>query len=122
MRNGIRGTPCGKDIRVICRQLLERSGAIFIDSHTVARGIVGVGAHLADEPSFEDGLLIRAEGGKVARSSLGRPIVEQNLRLAMQPVCAPIRSDVRAMAPDRADLLPADRLPDTLPVGDGSCR
>jgi hypothetical protein len=36
----------------------------------------------------------------------------------MQPICAPIRSDVCAVAPDRANLLPTDGLPDTLPIRD----
>ena len=120
MRDGICCAPCGEDIRVICRQLLECSGAIFIDRDAVARGIVGVGPHLADQPRLEDGLLIRVEGGKVARSSPGRPGVEQNLRLAMQPVGAPIGSNVCAVAPDRANLLAADGLPDALAIGDGA--
>ena len=37
----------------------------------------------------------------------------------MQPVGAPIGRHVRAVAPDGADLLAADRLPDVLSVLDG---
>src|SRR5262249_62064319 len=38
--------------------------------------------------------------------------------LAVQPVRGPVRGDVGAVAPDRADLLPAQRLPDVLPLAD----
>src|SRR5882762_6243232 len=38
----------------------------------------------------------------------------------MEPIGAPVGRDVRSMTPDCADLLSADRLPDPLPVSDGT--
>ncbi len=71
--------PCCENIRVICRQLLECGGAIFIDRHTIARRIVGVRAHLANQSSFEDGLLVRSESFEIRRAGSDSPGIQQNL-------------------------------------------
>ena len=46
------------------------------------------------------------------------PLVEHEHGFAMQPVSGPVGSDIAAVAPDRANLHAAERLPDVLPIGD----
>ncbi len=74
--------------------------------------IVGIGAHDAAQPPFERRLPLRAKL-RIRNAVLGlRPAVEHGQRLAVQPVRAPVRRHIAAMAPDRAELHPTHRLPD----------
>ncbi len=51
-----------------------------------------------------------------------RPLVEDEDALSMQPVCRPVRGDIAAVAPNRADLHAAHCLPDVLPFADVATR
>ena len=76
-------------------------------------GIKGVGPHHFLQPASQAGLLLGRQHGIGRHATVGaRPDVEHASRLAMQPVRAPVRGDIRAVAPDRAQLHPAERLPD----------
>src|SRR5437016_6312372 len=45
-----------------------------------------------------------------------RPFIQDKRCFTVQPVSGPIGGNVSAVAPDRPNFLPADRLPDTLSV------
>src|SRR5690606_25689514 len=97
---------------VMCRDLLDRVSAVRGDDDLAGLGIVGVRAQLFLQPRPQRAAPL---GGKrlERRSPLARrPEVEEGGRLAVQPVGRPVRRDVAAVPPDRADLLAADRLPD----------
>src|SRR5665213_3969732 len=111
-RDGIRGTAACEHVGIVSRELPECSNAVGIDHNAMLIGVIRVGSNFTNEASLEYGLLIHAQSGEVRSSVPDCPDVEQYLRLAMQPVGSPVRSDIRSMAPHCADLLPANRLPD----------
>ncbi len=119
-RDGILRAAACKHVGVISRELPECSNAIGIDDDAMSRGIIGVRSYFTNEASLEYGLLIHTQSGEVRGSVPDCPDVEQYLRLAMQPVGSPVRSDIRSVAPHGADLLPANRLPDTLAICNGT--
>ncbi len=73
---------------------------------------MGVGADLLAQPGLEAGLLADRQFIVGTAELALRPDVQQRQRLAMQPVGAPVRSDVGAVAPDGPQLHATDRLPD----------
>ena len=109
-----------KDVGVVGAKLLERRSAIGAQRDAIARGVVCVGPHLANQTRLEDGLLVRSESLEICRPGSDSPGVQQNLRFPMQPIRAPVGCDIGAVTPDGADLLAADRLPHSLAIGDGT--
>ncbi|MNS56322.1 hypothetical protein D3C72_891780 [compost metagenome] len=92
--------------------------ALGADRDRAGGRIIGVGADVALQPGAQGGLLLVGElGVRLAEVAVG-PAVEHEHELAVQPVRVPVRRDVGAVAPDRADLLAAHRLPDVLAVFD----
>ena len=90
----------------------DRGGAVGVDGDRAGGRVVGIRPQQVLHAPCVGGL-----GGRVqllvavhAVFAL-RPPVEDRLGLAVQPVRAPVRGDVAAVAPDRAQLLAADRLP-----------
>src|SRR5215208_5351419 len=49
---------------------------------------------------------------------IGCPAVEQPDRFTMEPISRPVGRDIGAVAPNTADLLPTERLPDVLTILD----
>jgi hypothetical protein len=62
------------------------------------------------------GLLLARERGKIGCTGIACPLIEAGHGFTMEPVCRPIRRDVGAVAPDGADLLSPEGLPDALPT------
>ena len=123
---GQTSAPCGiayscaavaEHVSIISSELLEGRGLILADNHAIRRRIISIRAHLPDQPRLEHRLLVKIECGKVRCSHAVRPAVQQNFRFAMQPVRAPVRRNIRAVTPHSADLLPANRLPNALSIG-----
>ena len=97
---------------VVRRYLGDRQRAAFAEQQVAAGRIVGVGAHERLELGLLRGLSGRIERG-IDHAVVGAAAeVEHGFGLAVQPVRGPVGRDQRAMAPDRAQLLPADALPD----------
>jgi hypothetical protein len=89
-------------------------GAVGRDRHAAARRVVGVRAQLALEALAKARLYFGSEIGVGARVVAIGPQLEQRQRLAVKPVGRPVGGLVGAVAPDRAELLAAGRLPDLL--------
>jgi hypothetical protein len=68
------------------------------------------------EPCLQCGLLFAEERGKIGYAGITRPPIEAGNGFTMEPVRCPIRRDVGTMAPDGADLLSPQGLPDALPT------
>ncbi|MEI2825489.1 MAG: hypothetical protein V9F04_03175 [Dermatophilaceae bacterium] len=64
------------------------------------------------------GLLHRICGSEGREAGVLGVAVEEEDRLAVEPIGGPVGRDVGAVAPDRADLLPTDRLPHPLAIHD----
>ena len=91
----------------------QRERAVVRQGDRAAGGVVGIGAHDLFQATAQRGLLFFRQLRVGGHAAIGaRPQVEQGHRLAMQPVRAPVGRDVAAVAPDRAQLHAADRLPD----------
>jgi hypothetical protein len=89
----------------------HRSAVVRHGQHAAGR-VVGIGAHLVAQSRLQRGLALRRLR-VMGDAVLGlRPAIEQTDRLAVQPVRRPVRCDIAAVAPDRAELLAADALPD----------
>jgi hypothetical protein len=101
---------------------LLRSEPVGSEGQSARVRVVGVGAELAPKGAEERVVLYGLELVGRAPVLRLRPDVEQGLGLAVQPVRRPVRRLVRAVAPDRADLLTAEALPDLLAVEDGVAR
>ena len=119
-RDCVFGPACCENVGIVSTKLLKCRRAVSAQCDAITRGIVRVGAHLANQASLEDGLLVGPESVEIGRTSSDSPGVQQNLRFPVQPICAPIGRDVSAMAPDCTNFLSADGLPDALPIGDGT--
>src|SRR4051812_48535327 len=98
--DGVFRTPLCKNVSIISRELAEGCRAISVDSDAVARGFVGIPAHLTNQACFEYGLLIQIESREVNRSSRCCPSVQKELRLTVQPICTPIRGDISSVSPN----------------------
>ena len=121
-RNGVVVAAVREHVGVVGGVCFERARTDRID-HQIARGrSEGIRAHEHGEARFQ----VRPwSGGErlVARSRLRpRPVVQDEDRFAVEPVGAPVGSDVAAVAPDRTHLHPSHGLPDVLPALDVRAR
>ena len=105
---------CRTGSRSARRPLRKRDRAFAASSViVVVAGVVGVGAHHRLQAPAQRRPAARRRVRVAARVVVAaRPLVEHVGRFAMQPVGAPVRRDVAAVAPDRTQLHAADRLPD----------
>ena len=104
------GRAIGEQVLEMRRRRRDGGRPLVADGDDRGLRIVAVGAHFAPEHGADPrliGLGHRLEAGV-------REQAAQRDRFAMQPVRAPVRRDIAAMAPDRALLHPAGRLPDRL--------
>ena len=99
--NRVSFTAVSKHVGVVRGQLSKCGCTIAVDDHPILAGIVGVGTHFANQTSLEYCLLVGVEGVKTCGSLALCPAVEQELRFEMDPVRAPIGSNVGAVAPNR---------------------
>jgi len=96
----------------------HRRQAIGADGERAARCVVAVLAQLAGQAGFERRARFGGQGVEALAVCSFGPDLEQPDRFAMQPVCGPVRGLIRAVAPDRAELLAAGGLPHELPAQD----
>src|ERR1035438_5546798 len=99
---------------VVARQILEGFGANGIEGDGAGRRVIGIGPHQQLKPRLEGRPLFNAEPRVIRGARCLSPAVEDEHAFAMQPVGRPIGRHVRSVAPDGANLLAADRLPDAL--------
>ena len=78
-RDGVFGPACCENVSVVSTKLLKCRRAVSAQCDAIARGIIGVGAHLANQASFEDGLLVQPESFEIRRTSSDGPGIQQNL-------------------------------------------
>jgi hypothetical protein len=111
-----------EEAHVVRTHLADRRHAIGIQRDGAGGGVVGIGPHHLLQAALQLRAFGRTQGGPAVGTAFARPCVQDRHRLAMQPVRAPVRGDVTAVAPDRAQLHAADGLPDlaaALDVGAG---
>jgi hypothetical protein len=68
------------------------------------------------ESRLQRGLLLAREHGKITRARIACPPIQAGNGFMMEPVRRPIRGNIGAVAPDGADLLSPEGLPDALPT------
>jgi hypothetical protein len=102
----------------VCGERREGRGALGVERHGAVRVVVRVRAHALLEPLAQRRLALAAERVVAGHALALGPAVEDERALAVEPVGAPVRRDVGAVAPDGPHLLAADRLPDVLPAAD----
>src|SRR6185295_8875731 len=100
----------GEQALEMARGCGDGSRPLVADGDDRGLGIVAVGAHFAPQNRAHSRLV--GFGHRLV--SIIRELAAQRDRFAVQPVGAPVRSDIAAMAPDRALLHPAGRLPHRL--------
>ena len=81
--------------------------------------VVGVGAQLGLQPRLQRGRLLGVEVVEGNAVAAARPRLGKPDGLAVEPVGGPVGRGVGAVAPDGAELLPADGAPDVLAPVDG---
>src|SRR5262249_22504101 len=97
--------------RVVLVVHLEGASADRLDRERPGRRVVAVRAQGPPEPLSQRRLRLWPQVG-VWPALLGpRPVVENELAFAMEPISGPIGRHVAAVTPDGADLHPAHRLP-----------
>src|SRR5258708_31536824 len=114
--DGVFGAACCENIGVVLLQLFECRCAISAQCNAIARGVVRIGPHLTNQASVEDGLLVRPKSFEICRAGSDGPAIQQDLRLPVEPIGAPIGRNVGSMTPYCPDLLSTDRLPHPLPI------
>jgi hypothetical protein len=87
-------------------------GALGVDGEEIRCRVVGVGAYEGQQARAQRSLLISRQCVVIMRSLSAGGDIQPFGGFAMQPVRGPVRSDVTAMTPDRAELMSADGLPD----------
>ena len=90
----------------------DRLGPLRADDDVAGLRIVGVLPDLVLEALLQARLCAFIEFGPASPVLLLRHDIQRGERLAVQPVGRPVRRDIAAMAPDRADLLAAHGLVD----------
>jgi len=101
----------------------QRGDAIVRQRDRAGGCVVGVLAHHRFQPATQGGLLLGGQAGVIHHAAVGAcPQVQHAGGFAMQPIGAPVGGDVTAMAPDRAQLHPAHRLPHLAPALDVGTR
>ena len=110
------GRIIAEQVHVVRGDLLHRRGAVGVDGDGAGGRVPGIGPYQRLH-ARGIGRLGRGVQRLVAVNAvLARgPQVEDGLGLAVQPVRAPVRGDIAAVAPDRAQLLATDGLPDLAP-------
>ena len=116
--DGVVGLPVGEHVGVVLEVRLERPRPHRVHRDRPGGGVERVRPHQEFEPLLEPGLLLRLDPVEVILEARLRPLVEDEDALPVQPVGRPIGCDVAAVAPDRADLHAAHRLPHVLPASD----
>src|ERR1035437_3130180 len=74
--DGVLGTASGKDIGIVSPKLLKCCSAIGAQDNSIARSIIGVGPHLANQTRLEHGLLIETQSIEACRTISERPSVK----------------------------------------------
>ena len=101
---------------VMRRHVRECCGAVAGQRDRARRFVVSVGAHHRLEATAQCRLLLDRQLRVGSGAAIGAsPQVEDLDGFAMQPVRAPVRRDIAAVAPDRTQLHAAHRLPDLAP-------
>src|SRR5262249_28101307 len=118
--NGIRLAALGEYLGLVARQDLKHLGARSADAEVSGGWIVRVSTHLRLESRLQRGLLLAGEYGKITPARIACPPIQAGNSFTMQPVCRPIRGNIGAVAPDGADLLSPEGLPDALPALHGA--
>ncbi len=110
-KNGV----AAEQLRIMRTDLGDRLRPFPGDGDRPRRGVIAVGPKFGFQPVLEGSLLFGGQLGE-GRNAFGPgPDFEKRRRFAMQPVGAPVGRDIAAMAPDRAELHAAQRLPDLPP-------
>ena len=104
------------NVSVISGELIEGRGAFVVEHDHVPFSIVGIAARQLGQPPLQGSLPFGIQCFEIGSAARTRPAIQHDHRLAVQIISAPIRRDVGAMAPDRADLLASGRLPNILAV------
>ena len=118
-RNGIGVATVAVNVSVVDGELVEGGRAIIVESDGVGRGVVGIMAGELCESCLQGRALLYGEGVEVCRSLLLRPTIEDDHRLAVEIIGAPVGRDVGAVSPDGSNFLSAGGLPDVLSVANG---
>jgi hypothetical protein len=97
---------------IVSGDTADRCRPIRIQRDRARLCIVGILANARFQSAAQCGFPLIRERSVISLAGLGGcPAVEHGKRLPMQPIGAPVRRHVTAMAPDRAKLHAADRLP-----------
>src|SRR5208337_1095839 len=107
------------NIGIVRRKLVEGSSTVIVDNDAIGGHIIRIVASDFGESALESRALFGGQGRVVSEAFRPRPAIENDHRLTVEVIGAPIWSNISAVPPDRSDFLTSGRLPDILSVANG---